>query len=383
MKKIGIVNFENIRSYNDKEYLPVINSLLKEPIFLQIITSYFTDYTVEELKDQLLSYKTINEFQSNFVCRFIYEIEKLSISQISFKGLEDINEEKGARLFISNHRDIVLDSALINFGLDKYKMKTCEIAIGSNLLVIPWVKDLVRLNKSFIVQRNVPKQEMLSSSIQLSSYIQHTLNEKKQSIWIAQREGRAKDGNDKTNPGVLKMFALSSDTNLIDFYKNMNITPVSISYEYDPCDELKIKELLAKEKGETYVKQPNEDVQQMVRGMQGQKGNIKIVFADKINTKIEEFRGITNRNEIIKKMASIIDNEVHLNYHLWVTNYIAFDVLNDSIQFQNKYSAEQKQDFLAYMSNKLKSINIDNPDARRLFLTMYANPVKNQKLVLT
>tara|TARA_R110001592_G_scaffold208843_2_gene459893 strand:- start:7145 stop:8296 length:1152 start_codon:yes stop_codon:yes gene_type:complete len=383
LKKIGIVNFENIRSYNDKEYLPVINSLLKEPIFLQIITSYFTDYTVEELKDQLLSYKTINEFQSNFVCRFIYEIEKLSISQISFKGLEDINEEKGARLFISNHRDIVLDSALINFGLDKYKMKTCEIAIGSNLLVIPWVKDLVRLNKSFIVQRNVPKQEMLSSSIQLSSYIQHTLNEKKQSIWIAQREGRAKDGNDKTNPGVLKMFALSSDTNLIDFYKNMNITPVSISYEYDPCDELKIKELLAKEKGETYVKQPNEDVQQMVRGMQGQKGNIKIVFADKINTKIEEFRGITNRNEIIKKMASIIDNEVHLNYHLWVTNYIAFDVLNDSIQFQNKYSAEQKQDFLAYMSNKLKSINIDNPDARRLFLTMYANPVKNQKLVLT
>lgn len=378
MRKIGIVNFENIRSYNNSEYLPVINRLLEEPVFLEAINSYFEDYSIIELKEQLLSYRTINEFQSNFVCRFIYEIEKLSISQITFKGLENINEEKGARLFISNHRDIVLDSALINFGLDKYKMNTCEIAIGSNLLGIPWVKDLVRLNKSFIVQRNVPKQEMLAASIQLSSYIQHTLLENKQSIWIAQREGRAKDGNDKTNPGVLKMFALSSDINLIDFYKNMNITPVSISYEYDPCDELKITELLAKENGESYVKRPNEDVQHMVRGIQGKKGNIKITFSNLINDRIEEFRDITNRNEIIKRIASIIDKEVYLNYHLWPTNYIAYDLLNNSNEFKSKYTFNKKEDFICYVNEKLTSINQNNDDARRLFLSMYANPVKNR-----
>jgi hypothetical protein len=383
LRKIGIVNFENIRSYNNNEYLPVMNRLLQEPVFLQAINSYFTEYTLDELKEQLLSYKTINEFQSNFVCRFIYKIEKQSISQIAFKGLENINEAKGARLFISNHRDIVLDSALINFGLDKYKMKTCEIAIGSNLLAIPWVKDLVRLNKSFIVQRNVPKQEMLSSSIELSSYIQYTLNDKKQSIWIAQREGRAKDGNDKTNPGVLKMFALSSDTNLIDFYKNMNITPVSISYEYDPCDELKIAELLAKEKGETYVKAPKEDVQHMVRGIQGQKGNIKITFANLINDRIEEFREITNRNEIIKRIAAIIDKEIHLNYHLWPTNYIAYDLLNHLSQHQNQYTEKQKEAFIGYMNKKLATVNQNNPDAERLFLSMYANPVKNKIAALS
>jgi hypothetical protein len=380
---MGIVNFENIRSYNDKEYLPVINRLIEEPVFIQALTSYFTEYTAEELKAQLLSYKTINEFQSNFVCRFIYEIEKLSITQISFKGLENINEDKGARLFISNHRDIVLDSALINFGLDKYKMNTCEIAIGSNLLGISWVKDLVRLNKSFIVQRNVPKQEMLSSSIQLSSYIQHTLLENNQSVWIAQREGRAKDGNDKTNPGVLKMFALSSTApSLIDFYKNMNITPVSVSYEYDPCDELKIAELIAKEKGETYVKAPNEDVQHMVRGIQGQKGNIKIVFANTINDRFDEFSEITNRNEIIKRIASIIDKEIYLNYHLWVTNYIAYDILNNSTQFKAEYTEDEKEAFVMYMKDKLAIVNQSNPDAERLFLLMYANPVKNKLAAL-
>jgi hypothetical protein len=383
LRKIGIVNFENIRSYNNNEYLPAMNRLLQEPVFLQAIDSYFPEYTIEELKEQLLSYRTINEFQSNFVCRFIYKIEKQSISQIAFKGLENINETKGAPLFISNHRDIVLDSALINFGLDKYKMNTCEIAIGSNLLNIPWVKDLVRLNKSFIVQRNVPKQEMLSSSIQLSSYIQHSLLENKQSVWIAQREGRAKDGNDKTNPGVLKMFALSSTINLIDFYKNMNITPVSISYEYDPCDELKIAELLAKEKGETYVKAPNEDVQHMVRGIQGQKGNIKITFANSINDRVEEFREITNRNEIIKRIAAIIDKEIYLNYHLWPTNYIAYDLLNNSVKFKSEYTEKQKEAFISYMNDKLRAVNQNNTDAERLFLSMYANPVKNKLVALS
>lgn len=376
------MEFDDIRAYKDEEYKEVITRLLQEPIFLNAIDNYFKDNTLEELQEQLLSYNTINEFQSKFVCRFLAIIEKISMKKIHFEGLEDIKKVNAACTFISNHRDIVLDSALINFGLDQYKMNTSEIAIGSNLLTIPWVKDLVRLNKSFIVRRNVPKQEMLTSSIQLSSYIQHTLKDKKQSIWIAQREGRAKDGNDLTNPGVLKMFTLSSKEDLIDFYKNMNISAVSISYEYDPCDELKIKELLAKEKGEAYTKAQNEDVMHMVRGIQGQKGNVKISFSNIINDKIEKLRGITNRNEVIKNIATIIDNEIHANYQLWPTNYIAYDLLENDNSFSSFYSEEQKSVFKLYMKQKLDAINLNTTDSIRMFLTMYANPVKNQKKVL-
>ena len=375
------MNFDNIRTYNDSEYLTVIQRLLDEPIFVNIITSYFPEYTEDELLTQLLSFKTIQEFQSNFVCHFIYKVQQKSINRIFFDGLGAL-ENSSPRLLMSNHRDIVLDSALINFGLDKCNLNTCEIAIGSNLLGTLWIKDLVRVNKSFIVQRDLPKQEMLSSSIQLSSYVQHALHEKKQSVWIAQREGRAKDGNDKTNPGVLKMFALSAEINLIDFYKNMNITPVSISYEYDPCDGMKIAELLAKERGEQYIKQDGEDVAHMVAGMTGPKGNVDINFADLINDKIELLRGLTNRNQIIKKIAAIIDDTIHQNYRLWPNNYVAYDMLNESTEFEGEYTSEQKEEFLNYINQKLDSVQLNTADGKRMFFSMYATPVKNKLAVL-
>ena len=372
------MNFDDIRSYNDAEYTAVVTRLVNEPIFVQAIQYFFPKFTKEELEQELLSYTKINEFQANFFCRLISKVEDFSMDQLFIEGLEDITDQI-SRLYISNHRDIVLDSALINYGLNANNLNTSEIAIGSNLLATPWVKDLVRLNKSFIVKRNVAKQEMLNSSIQLSNYIQYVIHQKHQSVWIAQREGRAKDGNDKTNPGLLKMFTLSANEDLIDFFIKMNITPVSISYEYDPCDILKVPELLAKLKGEPYLKKEGEDNLHMITGIKGDKGNTKVVFAKSINTQIEELRGLKNRNELLKNIAQIIDTEIHRNYYLWPTNYIAFDLLNNTEQFAKKYTQKQKDQFVEILDQKLAHYQLQqNGEARQLFLKMYANPVINK-----
>lgn len=377
-----IVNFDDIRSFNDKEYAEVIKRLLKEPVFVKAVNFFFPNLSFNDFEKELLSYNTINDFQSKFFCRLIPKVEEYSMEKLYIEGLENINDTP--RLFISNHRDIVLDSALINYGLNSYNLNTSEIAIGSNLLETPWVKDLVRLNKSFIVKRNIPKQEMLQASIQLSNYIQYVINEKKQSVWIAQREGRAKDGNDITNPGLLKMFCLSSQMNLIEFFTNMNITPVSISYEYDPCDIFKIPELLTKHKGGEYIKKEGEDNFHMVTGIKGNKGNVKVIFSNPINDKIKSFSNITNRNELLKHIAFVIDNEIHEHYHLWPTNYIAYDILYNTTENSLKYSDEEKNNFINYYEGRLASIKLkDNNDAKDLFLAMYANPVKNKLKVLS
>ena len=282
-------------------------------------------------------------------------------------------------VFVSNHRDIVLDSAFINYGLIHNGFDGCEIAIGSNLLQIPWVKDLVRLNRSFVVQRNLPNQEMLAASIKLSEYIQYVLNEKKQSIWIAQREGRAKDGNDKTNPGLLKMFVLSAKTDLFQHLMNMNIMPVSISYEYDPCDAMKLHELMAKANGETYIKKPNEDYVHILTGIQGLKGNVKLSFCTPLNKKISKLSAIHNRNELLKNVAQILDEEIHENYQLWPNNYISYDVLNNSTTYSAHYTEKEKNDFLDYLTKKLQSVDLEqNEQARKILLEMYANPLKNK-----
>ncbi len=377
------VNFDDIRSFDDKEYAEVVKKLLNEPAFVKAVQYFFPDITQEKLEKELISYSTVAEIQGNFFFKIISKIKELSMKDLSFSGL-DLLTDNTTQLYISNHRDIVLDSALINYGLNLKQLKTSEIAIGSNLLGTPWVKDLVRLNRSFIVKRNIPKQEMLEASIQLSNYIQYVLKVKKQSIWIAQREGRAKDGNDKTNPGLLKMFVLSSKENLIDFFLGLNITPVSISYEYDPCDVLKIPELIAKFKGETYVKKEGEDNLHMVTGINGQKGNVKVVFGEKLNKKIEQIKGVNNRNELLKNIAQLIDEEVYKNYHLWPTNYIAYDVLNNVEEFSGKYTTKEKDDFLEYIDERLKEYNLLSVTESKIrFLEMYANPVKNQIAVLT
>ncbi len=374
------MNFEDIRPYNDDEYHRVVESLFKVTPLMDVVNAYLPELVPGELEKLLLSFKTINEFQSKMVCRIIDRVLNSSVNKFSYDGLDKIAKDSSP-LFLTNHRDIVLDSALVNYCLNDSEHNTSEIAIGSNLLSEPWIKELVRINKSFIVKRNIPKQEMLSSSQNLSAYINHTLKDKNQSIWIAQREGRAKDGFDKTAPGLLKMFGMASDGNLLEHLISLNITPVSLSYELDPCDGLKIPELLKKAAGEEYVKAKGEDEMNMGLGIRGHKGNVHIQFGTSINDKIKGLSHIKNRNELLKNIAAIIDKEIYLNYRLWNSNYVAYDLLHTSTKYVEKYDVGGKETFESYMDEKLGSLK-GNAEAKKIFLLMYANPVLNAEIAL-
>ncbi len=369
------MNFEDIRPYTDNEYHQIITELFEVEPLMATIHNYLEDLTMPEIKEMLLSFDTIQEFQSKMVCRFISIIIERSVNNFSYDGVLDLNKDE-SHLLLSNHRDIVLDSALLNYCLNDRGYDTSEIAIGSNLLSEEWIKKLVRINKSFIVKRNIPKQEMLPSSQKLSAYIDYTLKEKNQSIWIAQREGRAKDGFDKTNPGLLKMFGMAAKDNLLDHLISLNITPVSIAYELDPCDLFKVTELLKKAAGEEYVKLKGEDEKNMLLGIQGNKGNVHFKFGSPINEKIKAFTEVKNRNQLLKSVAEVLDKEIYQNYRLWNSNYVAYDLLHSSNKYLDKYDANGKEKFQDYMSEKLKGLE-GNKDAESIFLKMYANPTIN------
>ncbi len=369
------MNFEDIRPYKDDEYLSVIKELCEVEPLMNTIKSYLPELSIDEIKSTLFSFTKIQDFQSEMVCKVIDRIILDSVNQFSYDGILRLDKNTNY-LLVSNHRDIVLDSALINYCLNKRAYNTSEIAIGSNLLSQPWIKQLVRVNKSFIVKRNLPLDQMLEASRTLSAYINYTLKEKKQSVWIAQREGRAKDGFDKTNPGLLKMFGMAAEDGLLDHLQSLNITPVSLSYELDPCDNLKVPELLKKSEGLTYTKQEGEDNMHMVLGIKGYKGNVHIQFGSPINDEIEQFRAIKNKNELLKNVAEVLDKHVYQNYKLWDSNYVAYDLLHNNNTYADKYSNESKAQFEAYLNKRLENF-IGNEKAKELFLKMYANPVIN------
>ena len=369
------MNFEDIRPYNDDEYQKIVKELFEVQPLMATIQRYLPELSFTEIKELLLSYNKIQDFQSKVVCRIITRILEHSANNFTYDGILKL-DKKESYLLLSNHRDIVLDSALINYCLNDREYNTSEIAIGSNLLSEPWIKKLVRINKSFIVKRDIPKQEMLSSSQNLSAYVDYTLKEKRQSIWIAQREGRAKDGFDKTNPGLLKMFGMAAEGNLLDHLISLNITPVSLAYELNPCDKLQLPELLKKAAGDEYVKYKGEDEKSMLYGIQGNKGNVHIQFGSPINEEIKQFKDIKNRNELLKNIAGIIDQKIYKNYHLWNSNYVAYDMLHDTVKYEEKYDENGKEKFLDYMNERLSDF-ADNKEARNIFLLMYANPTIN------
>ena len=370
------MQFEDIRPYSDAECPEVIQKLLRQPAFAGAVHTYFPEVPEEQLRALFLSCRTIRDFQQRIIAAVVAKIIASSLTELSVAGLEGLDPAR-PYLYMSNHRDIVLDSAFLNYGLNKTGFPTSEIAIGSNLLEIGWVRDLVRINKSFIVKRGLPIQEMLEASKTLSAYIDYAIHVKGESVWIAQREGRTKDGNDRTNPGLLKMFGLGTDKNLLEHLIDLNIVPVSISYEYDPCDYLKIPELAARAKGESYTKKPGEDVQHMLSGIQGSKGRVQITFSRPISEELAALTEIRNRNEQLRAVAQIIDRHIHQNYRLWPTNFIAADLLHGSSRFEAHYTAAEQHHFQQYMKERLQTF-AEQELAGKLFLETYANPVFNQ-----
>jgi hypothetical protein len=294
-------------------------------------------------------------------------------------GWENINENE-SNLFISNHRDIVLDAAFFNILLFDQNKETTEIAIGDNLLIYPWIEKLVRLNKSFIVKRGVSVRQMLIVSKHLSDYIHDTIRNRKQSIWLAQREGRAKDSDDRTQTSLLKMLTLHDSSDPLNTIKELNIIPLSISYEYDPCDFLKAKEYQLKRDNAEYKKSQADDIENMYTGITGYKGRVHFRLGKCINSFLCEIPSDSGRNEMLDKVAEIIDREIFRNYTFYPINYIAYDLMTGTEKFSSEYNKEEKQNFISYINSQVEKIDIPNKDLdflRRKIIEMYGNTVKN------
>ena len=372
------MSFEDIRPYNDSEVKEKISNLLSEEQFQQIIKHVMPEVPFPMFERQMKSLTNIRDFQTKVIVPLLDKLISKSTKGLSYSGVENLKKNENY-LFVSTHRDIVLDSALMDYALLKEGFDTVEIAIGDNLMKIPWIVDLVKLNKTFIVKRSLSKEKKAEGSMQLSSYIKHALLEKKQSIWIAHKAGRSKDGNDRTNPSLMKMFNLSGKSaSIIENLKVLNICPVSISYEFNPCDILTLPELMTTAKGERYEKQPMEDLIHMGQGLEGEKGRIEVSFGTPLNKLIENEEFSSVPNEIYSRISKLIDKEIHNSYKLMPTNYIAFDILANGTQFSSEYTKEEQDGFKKYMDGKLKSVEGAEGFKRETFLKMYAYPVMNK-----
>jgi len=372
-------NFDDIRSFRDTEVNSVLKEILTDKGFLYILKKIFTDERIENLSNELNEVHTVYDFQSKYISYYVQSLIKLSISELTVEGIENVEPNK-AYLFISNHRDIILDSALINETLHQNGRTTSEIAIGNNLLIYKWIENLARLNKSFIVRRDLIGKELLQASVKLSAYIRENIKNGNTSVWIAQREGRTKDGNDLTDIALLKMLNFSGSGNLISDFEELNILPVSISYENEPTVESKIGVTYSKINGVPYQKSVEDDLKDMGRGLYSLKGNVCISFGKPINSELAKIPKDLNKNEQLQFLGELIDKTVYKNFKLYKNNYIAFDILNYSDKFlkEKKYLKEEETKFRIQCKKTIQLIEGELDALERIFYKLYANPLINK-----
>ena len=368
--------YDAIRPFYDTEINDGIRSSINHPMMKALMNFTFPEMPDEVWKEQLLKTHSIRDFQCNFIYQSVQRVLAKSSDGLTTSGFEKL-EKNEAYLFISNHRDIILDTSLLNASLFSHGLVMTASAIGDNLVKKSFLLTLSKLNRNFLVQRGLSPREMLQSSKLMSEYIGQLLLRENRSVWIAQREGRTKDGNDATHPGVLKMLSMGSDEeNLMEYFKKIKVVPVSISYEYDPTDALKMPQLMAEANNEIYIKEKNEDFMTLLSGIMGQKKGIHIHIGDVLQDELDLIaRDNDNSNKQIQALAQVIDDSILKNYKLWPTNYIAFDILNQSNQFAAFYTENEKQLFERRLDLK---IDQKNPIALEGFLNMYANPVVNK-----
>ncbi|MBW3468571.1 1-acyl-sn-glycerol-3-phosphate acyltransferase [Arthrospiribacter ruber] len=373
--------FEEIRPYYDIEVNQAIREIIDHPMLKAMMNFTFPEQEDSHWKDLMLRCHSIRDFQINFIYPGVRKVLEKSSAGLSTSGFEKLDKST-SYLFISNHRDIILDTSLLNACLYEHGYFMTTSAIGDNLVKKPFLKHLSRLTRNFTIKRGLPARELLESSRTVSAFIRHSLLRENRSVWIAQREGRTKDGNDMTHKGVLKMISMASDQgeHFLDYFKRLNVVPISISYEYDPTDVLKMPELLAKANQEVYVKGENEDFRTLLSGIMGQKKRIHIHVGDCLNDKIDGIKENTQGQvKQLQALTDLIDDQIILGYKLWPTKYIAHDMLTGTEQYASEYTEEERKLFEARFR---RGVDQNNPLAVKSFLAMYANPVSNQKRLL-
>ena len=368
--------FDSIRPFYDTEVNDALSDVIQHPMMKALMNFSFPDVADEVWKEQLKRTHSIRDFQCNFIYQSVRKILEKSSEGLTTSGFEHL-EKNTSYFFISNHRDILLDTTLLNATLFEHGLVMTASAIGDNLVKKSFLKILAKLNRNFLVLRGLSPREMLQSSKLLSEYIKQLLLHENRSVWIAQREGRTKDGNDATNPGVLKMLGMASeDKNVMEYFKKVKIVPVSISYEYDPTDVLKMPQLMAEANNEIYVKEKNEDFQNILSGVLGQKKRIHIHIGKVIDSEIDTIVATEdNSNKQVLALAQAIDDAILTNYKLWPTNFIAYDILHKTNQYSHLYTENEKSLFERRLEMR---IDHDNPVLLEGFLSMYSNPVVNK-----
>ena len=371
--------FDSIRPFEPEELPKVFDQLLADPQFQQVLAYLYPNVPTDAIAQRLHTCKTNVDFQKAFCYEFLKKLLAQKAKSCDMDATAISNKRNYT--FISNHRDIVLDSGLLaKLLIDHCFPTTCEIAIGDNLLSLPWVKDLVRVNKAFIVERSVSFREMLATSKRLSAYMHFAIGEKKENIWIAQREGRAKDSDDRTAESILKMMAMGGEGNIIDRLQQLHLVPLAISYEYDPCDYLKAAEFQLKRDNPDWQKGPQDDIVSMQTGIMGYKGHIHYHCAPCIDDYLSTLDANMPKADLYRMIAVHIDQEIHRNYRIYPNNYVAYDLLEGNNAASSHYTPQDKAAFEQYLSDQLAKIDIPNKDEaylRERMLTMYANPLKN------
>ncbi|MGN1214460.1 MAG: acyltransferase [Bacteroidaceae bacterium] len=373
--------FDDIRPFTSEELPSVIDQLLGDETFRNVIGLVFPQMPFDVFAAKARQCKSPLDFQKAFCYPFLKDLAAKKTTGVTMDC--SAISKQGNYTFISNHRDIVLDSAFLSMLLiDNDFGTTTEIAIGDNLLIYPWIEKLVRVNKSFIVHRGLTIRQQLSSSIQISAYMHYAIQQKKENIWIAQRQGRAKDSNDLTQRSIIKMFGMAGEGDLIERLKQLNLAPTAISYEYDPCDYLKAKEFQQKRDNPNHKKAPNDDLINMNTGIFGWKGRVVYKPAPCLNQWLDTLDPSTPNNDIYGVMKDKINLEIHKNYTLYPNNYVAADLIMGNYHWaeQQKYSPQDRQQFEEYLDQRVSLVDLENPDPlflRQTILAMYANPLFN------
>lgn len=374
--------FKDIAPYTDNEFREKARQLVDQPDFQQAVKYINPQLDYEQFKNQLLNVKDQHEFQTIVMYGMLQYLESATTDGISIDGIENIDPSKNYT-FITNHRDIVLDASFLNLGFIREGLPVTQVAIGNNLLIFDWISDLVKLNRSFIVKRDVKMVEALAAAKQLSAYIHYTINQRHESVWIAQREGRAKDSNDLTQESLIKMLSLSGDGDTRSNLLQINLCPVSISYEYDPNDYLKAREFMFKMRDPKYKKSKQDDLFSMEIGLKKKKGRITFRVGHCINDALEKFES-DNRIEIIRQACRLIDRQIHSGYEIYPCNYISYDEYNKTREFSSFYTKEDVEVFDAYLNRQLDKMHVNDvtPEEREymrdMMLKMYAYPLKNK-----
>ena len=377
---MDLTEYSDIAPFNDEEASAALSKVASHPAVPWISKFIFPNRTETYLATLLRSIRSVDEFQSLVMVYAVDWVIKSTIKEFSYDGVENLKSINGKFVIMSNHRDIVLDPAFTQLILSRNGLPMTQIAVGDNLLKDKTIELLIRSNRMIKVIRGISARELYLSSKLLSKYIRETITSGTASVWIAQRQGRTKNGLDTTEQGLLKMLDMSGTSDFVSNFKEINLVPMSISYEYEPCDILKARELLIS-RSIHYVKTEHEDVQSIMLGIKQYKGNVHISFLEPLSEEEIKTASISDKNDRYQSIRHAIDRRIISGYRLWKTNYMAYDIVEGGSKYADKYTAEDLKQFKAYIDEQLTKVEpeLDKKELRDILLHIYSNPVVSKE----